>query len=193
VLFYLVYGTVSKLRPSVRWYMSVELYWQGKFDVLTEKPVPVPLCSPQILYGLTEARTRASVVRGRRLTAWEKSRLFVMLLLQTGSHVTWSFFFFFTKSVIEKLHCFSSINISMPYLIRVLIRVHVPSCCQQDAVCCTFLIFLLQVADGDVDPEWTLLYYLRNKCILYDDWMDAWVVWAVTRYRVWIYVLSILN
>jgi hypothetical protein len=37
---------------------------------LGEKPVPVPLCPPQILHGLTRDRTRASAVRGRRLTAW---------------------------------------------------------------------------------------------------------------------------
>ena len=29
-----------------------------------------------------------------------------------------------------------------------------------------FLCLPLQVVDSDVDPEWTLLYYLRNKCIL---------------------------
>ena len=29
----------------------VEWYWQGKTDVLGEKPVPVPLCPPQIPYG----------------------------------------------------------------------------------------------------------------------------------------------
>jgi hypothetical protein len=34
-----------------------------------EKPVPVPLCSPQIPYGLTRDRTRASAVGDRRLTA----------------------------------------------------------------------------------------------------------------------------
>lgn len=28
-------------------------------------------------------------------------------------------------------------------------------------------IKIFQIEDGDVDPEWTLLYYLRNKCILY--------------------------
>jgi hypothetical protein len=33
------------------------------------KPVSVPLCPPQISHGLTRHRTRASAVRGRRLTA----------------------------------------------------------------------------------------------------------------------------
>ena len=41
----------------------------GKTEVLGEKPVPVPLCTPQIPHGLTQDRTRASVVRGRQLTA----------------------------------------------------------------------------------------------------------------------------
>jgi hypothetical protein len=35
-----------------------------------KKPVPVPLCSPQIPHRLRWDRTRASAVRGRRLTSW---------------------------------------------------------------------------------------------------------------------------
>jgi hypothetical protein len=34
------------------------------------KPVPVPLCPPQIPHDLTRARTRASAVGSRRLTVW---------------------------------------------------------------------------------------------------------------------------
>jgi hypothetical protein len=41
----------------------------GKTEELGEKPVPVPLFPPQISHGLTQVRTRASAVRGRRLTA----------------------------------------------------------------------------------------------------------------------------
>jgi hypothetical protein len=52
----------------------VEWNWQGKTDVLGEKPVPVPLCQPQIPHGLTRYRTRASAVGGRRLTAWATAR-----------------------------------------------------------------------------------------------------------------------
>ena len=48
----------------------VEWNWQGKTEVLGEKPVPVPLCPPQIPHGLT----RDSAVRGRRLTAWVMAR-----------------------------------------------------------------------------------------------------------------------
>jgi hypothetical protein len=50
------------------------IYWQGKTEELGEKPVPVPFCPPQIPYGLTRARTRASVVRGQRLTTWAMAR-----------------------------------------------------------------------------------------------------------------------
>jgi hypothetical protein len=39
-------------------------------DVERGKPVPVPLCPPQIRYGLPWERTRASAVRSRRITAW---------------------------------------------------------------------------------------------------------------------------
>jgi hypothetical protein len=56
------------------WRATVEWYWQGKTEKLGEKPVPVPLCPPQIPHGLTRARTRASVVRGRRLTTWATAR-----------------------------------------------------------------------------------------------------------------------
>jgi hypothetical protein len=41
-----------------------------KTKVLGKKPVPVPLCPPQIPQEPTRDRTRASAVGGRRLTAW---------------------------------------------------------------------------------------------------------------------------
>jgi hypothetical protein len=50
------------------------IYWQGKTEKLGEKPVPVPICPPQIPHGLTRARTRASAVRGRRLMTWAMAR-----------------------------------------------------------------------------------------------------------------------
>jgi hypothetical protein len=43
------------------------IYWQGKTEELGEKPVPAPLCPPEIPHGLTGARTRASAVRGQWL------------------------------------------------------------------------------------------------------------------------------
>jgi hypothetical protein len=52
----------------------VELNWHGKTEVLGEKPVPVPLCPPQIPHGLTWDQTGASAVGGRRLTAWAMAR-----------------------------------------------------------------------------------------------------------------------
>jgi hypothetical protein len=48
----------------------VEWNWQGKTEVLVEKPVPMPLCSPQNPHGLSRDRIRASAVGGRRPTAW---------------------------------------------------------------------------------------------------------------------------
>jgi hypothetical protein len=35
------------------WRVTVEWYWQGKTEELGEKPVPVPLCPPQIQHGFT--------------------------------------------------------------------------------------------------------------------------------------------
>jgi hypothetical protein len=50
---------------------------QGKTEVLGEKPVPVPLCPPQIPHLLARDRTRESAVGGRRLTAWAMARPYV--------------------------------------------------------------------------------------------------------------------
>jgi hypothetical protein len=52
----------------------VEWNWQGKTEELGEKPVPVPLCPPQIPHRLNRDRTRPSAVGGRRLTAWAMAR-----------------------------------------------------------------------------------------------------------------------
>jgi hypothetical protein len=55
---------------------------RGKPKYSAEKPVPVPLCPPQILRGVTpQDRTRASAVRGRRLTAWAMARPFISELV----------------------------------------------------------------------------------------------------------------
>jgi hypothetical protein len=52
----------------------------GETEVLWEKRIPVPLCSPQIPNGLTRDRTRAPAVRSRRLTAWGMARPGLKLL-----------------------------------------------------------------------------------------------------------------
>jgi hypothetical protein len=60
---------------SPRWYIITES--QGAMPLTGEsrrKLVPPPLCPPQIPHDLTLARTRASAVRGRRLTAWDMTR-----------------------------------------------------------------------------------------------------------------------
>jgi hypothetical protein len=62
-------------RPFLSSGEPVEWNWRGKTEVLGEKPVPVPLCPPQIPHALTSGRTRASAVGGRRLTAWAMARL----------------------------------------------------------------------------------------------------------------------
>jgi hypothetical protein len=41
----------------------------GETEVLGEKPVPLPFCPPQIPHGLTRDRTRATAVRGLRVTS----------------------------------------------------------------------------------------------------------------------------
>jgi hypothetical protein len=46
----------------------------GQTEELGDKNAPVPLCPPQTLHGLSRARTRASTVRGMRLTAGAKAR-----------------------------------------------------------------------------------------------------------------------
>jgi hypothetical protein len=53
---------------------QVEWKWQGKTEVLGEKPVPVPLCPPQIAHVLIRDLTRTSAVGGRQLTSWAMAR-----------------------------------------------------------------------------------------------------------------------
>jgi len=48
--------------------------WRGNSEVLWSKPVPMPLCAPQVPLGLTSGLSRADAVRDRRLTAWETAR-----------------------------------------------------------------------------------------------------------------------
>jgi hypothetical protein len=43
--------------------------WAEETEELGEKRAPVPLCIPQVSYGLAWARTLASAVTDRRLTA----------------------------------------------------------------------------------------------------------------------------
>jgi hypothetical protein len=52
----------------------VEWNWQGKTEALEEKPVPVPLCPPQMPHVLTRDRIRASAMGSRLLTAWALTR-----------------------------------------------------------------------------------------------------------------------
>jgi hypothetical protein len=58
-------------------YMSMEshggIILTVKTEELGESPVPVPLCPPEVQNGLIRARTRASAVKGRGLTAFQTS------------------------------------------------------------------------------------------------------------------------
>jgi hypothetical protein len=47
----------------------------GVTEEVGEKPVPVPLCSPQIPHGTFRAQTRGTAARSRRLIAWATARL----------------------------------------------------------------------------------------------------------------------
>jgi hypothetical protein len=59
----------------------VEWYWQGKTEGLWEKPVPVPLCPPQIPHGLTWAWTWTFTVRDQQLTMWTIAQLLPILVV----------------------------------------------------------------------------------------------------------------
>jgi hypothetical protein len=73
----------------------VEWKWQGKTEVLGEKHVPVPFCPPQIPHGLNGDRSRASAVRGRRLTACAMARpsislyviYYIFILISVGDKI----------------------------------------------------------------------------------------------------------
>jgi hypothetical protein len=67
-----IFHLTSLFIPHVIWVwrVTVEWYWQGKTEDITENPVPVPFCPPQILHELTQAWTQTTMVRGRRLTTW---------------------------------------------------------------------------------------------------------------------------
>jgi hypothetical protein len=54
------------------------MYGQRETEELVEKPVPVPHCPPQFPHGLTRGQTRASAVRGRRLTTWAMAQPFTL-------------------------------------------------------------------------------------------------------------------
>jgi hypothetical protein len=72
-------GLLTGPFPYPGWYMSeygawVKWQWQGKPEGLGGKPVPVPLCPPQIPHGLPWERTRAAAVRRRQLTVCPVAR-----------------------------------------------------------------------------------------------------------------------
>jgi hypothetical protein len=92
-----------------RWYEFGERRWNdiltGETEELGEKPVPVPPCPPQIRHGMTRARTRASAVRGRRLTTWAMART---LATVTETHIPHSisnlYFIYFKHKFLITMH-----------------------------------------------------------------------------------------
>jgi hypothetical protein len=66
---YLLTLSVGKIIYMDECGLLVQWHWQGKAEVLGEKPVPLLLCAQHIPRGLSRDWTWASAVRGRRLTA----------------------------------------------------------------------------------------------------------------------------
>jgi hypothetical protein len=57
--------SLKAFSASLWWRWKMINFYKGENRQLGEKPVPMPLCPPQIPHGLTRDSTRASVVRGR--------------------------------------------------------------------------------------------------------------------------------
>jgi hypothetical protein len=96
-----------------RWKMSFFIFtsngapvgwnWQGKIEALGEKPVPVPLCSPQIPHGLTLDRTRTIFkvyfhkhYQGNVLLNYEifTKSVIITELIKIDFFVSWDLFYF---------------------------------------------------------------------------------------------------
>jgi hypothetical protein len=60
--------------PDDTWVWEPWMILTGKTEELGEKPVPVPLCPPQIPHGVTQAWTWVFVVKGQRLITWAMSQ-----------------------------------------------------------------------------------------------------------------------
>jgi hypothetical protein len=65
---------ISSVREWI--WSSDRIILTGEYRRTQRKPVLLPLCPPQIPHGLPWARTQASTVRSRRLTAWLQHNLF---------------------------------------------------------------------------------------------------------------------
>jgi hypothetical protein len=91
----------------------VEWNWQGKTEVLGEKPVPAPLCPPQIPHGLTRDWTRASAVIGRLLTAWAMAR--PTIVSRSRNVYTYSVSLTARYHIIRREHFYS--NVTRPIIL----------------------------------------------------------------------------
>jgi hypothetical protein len=71
----LLFASILRISQMIWvWRATVEWNIDGEDRRTWRKTVPVSLCPPQIPHGLTRARTRASVGRGRLLTTWAMAR-----------------------------------------------------------------------------------------------------------------------
>jgi hypothetical protein len=98
-----------------RWYEFGERRWNdidGKTEELGEKPIPVPLCPPQIPHGLTQALTRASMVRGWWLTTWAMARpsLNSYINIPNSLRILFNWITSFLRSVNSWYHIYSIVS-----------------------------------------------------------------------------------
>jgi hypothetical protein len=110
----------------------VEWNWKGKTEVLGEKPVPMPLCPPQILHELTRFRTLASAVRGRRLTAWATAR---------------------PESSYLRCYMFLSLALFIAHSLRPTVTTGLPQHCNVAYVFPSGFIYYLCVHSSSTEPE----------------------------------------
>ena len=103
-VYYLTMLSVAKIVYR-RWQINehgslAECYWRWKIEVLGEYYFSTPLCPPQIPHGLVFRGTRASVVRGWRLTSWAMAMPFWashniwfirLILISKGFICCWNF------------------------------------------------------------------------------------------------------
>jgi hypothetical protein len=82
---------------------------RGKPKYSGEKPVPVPLCPPQIPHGLTRDRNRASAVGDRRLTAWAMARPLIYVNCPSFLNVNFVRILVFTSVCVPYLLCVAQV------------------------------------------------------------------------------------
>jgi hypothetical protein len=107
---------------SSRWYMGMEgdggMILTGDNRITRRKPVPVQICPPHIPHGLTHGRSRASAVKGRRLTAWAMAMPIHYLVLHSFSFSNFSILQFYLTFKTSFFPCRSSKTLFISTLFR---------------------------------------------------------------------------